>query len=454
MGTRATGSPAKSYNAAPSSPRTPSSIRPVILASFIGTTIEWYDFFLYGTAAALVFNKLFFPTLSPLAGTLSAYGTFAVGFVARPLGGALFGHYGDRVGRKAMLVWSLLIMGVATALMGVLPGYDRLGIWAPLLLVSLRFLQGIGIGGEWGGAVLMAVEHSAGGKRGLHGSWPQMGVPAGLLLSTGVFALVSGTLPESAFFSWGWRLPFLLSVILILVGLFIRLRLPETPQFDRIRQEGVSRAPLFDVIRDHPREILVGMAMRFGQNVLFYIFTVFVLGYGERTLGYSRSTMLAGLATAAVVGMFSIPLFGALSDRIGRRPVYMFGALFSAACAVPFFLMVGTKDPTMIALAFIIEMGIGSGAMFGPQAVYFAELFGPRLRYSGFAFARELGSIIAGGPAPLIAATLVSWMHGAPWGVCVYVIAISLVTAFAVWCGPETYKNDIHEDDVQDRVTA
>ena len=424
-----------SYSVGPSGPRTPSSIRPVILASFIGTTIEWYDFFLYGTAAALVFNKLFFPTLSPLAGTLSAYGTFAVGFVARPLGGALFGHYGDRVGRKTMLVWSLLIMGVATALMGILPGYERLGIWAPLLLVTLRFLQGIGVGGEWGGAVLMAVEHSTAGKRGLHGSWPQMGVPAGLLLSTGIFALVSGTLSESAFLSWGWRVPFLLSVILILIGLFIRLRLLETPQFDRIREAGVSKAPLLEVLRHHPREILVGMAMRFGQNVLFYIFTVFVLGYGERTLGYTRSTMLAGLASAALVGMFSIPLFGALSDRIGRRPVYFAGAVISLLYAFPFFWILG-RGPGFVPIAIILGLNLGQDMMYGPQAAYFAELFSARVRYSGASLVYQLTSVFSGGLAPILA-TLLLAKQGA-WAVGAYMAVSCLISVIGAALAPET----------------
>ena len=287
----------------PFMPKPNDTIRPVILASFIGTTIEWYDFFLYGTAAALVFNKLFFPTLDPLAGTLSAYGTFAVGFLARPLGGAVFGHYGDRAGRKTMLVWSLMIMGIATTLIGLLPTYASIGVWAPVLLVLVRFAQGIGVGGEWGGAVLMAVEHSGGAKRGLHGSWPQMGVPAGLLLSTGIFALLSSRLPEADFLSWGWRIPFLLSTLLIAIGMFVRLRLLETPVFTRVQATGgAASAPLLEVFRRHPREVLVGMGMRFAQNVLFYIFTVFVLSYGEKTLGYSKATMLGGVATGALVG--------------------------------------------------------------------------------------------------------------------------------------------------------
>jgi MFS transporter, MHS family, shikimate and dehydroshikimate transport protein len=413
-----------------------SSIRRVILASFIGTTIEWYDFFLYGTAAALVFNKLFFPTLAPLAGTLSSYGTFAVGFVARPLGGALFGHYGDRLGRKTMLVWSLLLMGVATALIGFLPGYQQLGVWAPVLLVLLRFVQGIGVGGEWGGAVLMAVEHSAGRRRGLHGSWPQMGVPAGLLLSTGVFALVSTRLSEAQFLSWGWRVPFLSSVLLIAVGLFIRLRLLETPAFTRLRAEAApSRAPLLEVLRQHPREVLVGMGMRFAQNVLFYIFTVFALSYGEKSLGYTKGTMLLGLATAATVGLFTIPLFGALSDRIGRRPVYLAGAIVSLLYAVPFFWLLG-RGPGFVGLALVLGLNVGQDMMYGPQAAFFSELFSTRVRYSGASLVYQLSSVFSGGLAPFIATLLL-----ARWGayaVAAYMAASCALTIVATLFAPET----------------
>jgi MHS family shikimate/dehydroshikimate transporter-like MFS transporter len=412
-------------------------IRAVILASFIGTTIEWYDFFLYGTAAALVFNRLFFPTLAPLAGTLSAYGTFAVGFVARPLGGALFGHYGDRLGRKTMLVWSLLIMGVATACIGMLPGYAVLGVWAPILLVLLRFVQGIGIGGEWGGAVLMAVEHSREGKRGLHGSWPQMGVPAGLLLSTGVFALVSGRLSEGQFLAWGWRIPFLTSVLLVVVGLFVRLRLLETPVFTRLRAEVVpSRAPLLDAIREHPREILVGMGMRFAQNVLFYIFTVFVLSYGEKSLGYSKGTMLLGLATAATVGLFTIPAFGALSDRVGRRPVYLAGALLSLLYAFPFFWLLA-RGRGFVGLAIVLGLNLGQDMMYGPQAAYFSELFATKVRYSGASLVYQITSVFSGGLAPFIA-TLLLARYGAA-AVAAYMAASCALSVVATLFAPETH---------------
>jgi metabolite-proton symporter len=411
-------------------------LRRVIIASFIGTTIEWYDFFLYGTAAALVFNKLFFPTLDPLAGTLSSYGTFAVGFVARPLGGAIFGHFGDRVGRKQMLVWSLLIMGVATALIGLTPTYDRIGIWAPLLLVALRFIQGIGVGGEWGGAVLLAVEHSGGERRGFHGSWPQMGVPAGLLLSTAVFAALSSRLAESEFLAWGWRIPFLISVFLVGVGLFVRLRILETPSFARVKEDKrESRVPLLDVFREHPREILIGMGMRFAQNVVFYLYSVFVLGFGERTLGYPRSVVLRGIMIASLLGIVAIPLWSHLSDRIGRRPVYLIGVLSSLLVAYPFFWLF-ERGPGGVVIAMILAMNIGHDAMYGPMAAYLSELFSTRVRYTGASLVYQLTSVFSGGLAPFIATLLLArYGSGAVAG---YVIACCALSGLAGLLAPET----------------
>jgi MHS family shikimate/dehydroshikimate transporter-like MFS transporter len=300
------------------------SVKKVAAASFIGTTIEWYDFFLYGTAAALVFGDLFFPEAEPLVGTLLAFSTYAVGFVARPIGGVVFGHYGDRIGRKSMLVLSLLIMGIATFLIGVLPTYASIGVIAPMLLVVLRFAQGIGVGGEWGGAVLMSVEHAPQGRRGFFGSWPQMGVPAGLLLSTAVFAFVQAVTSEAAFMSWGWRVPFLASIVLVGVGLFIRLKLMESPAFERVKETKTEAPrPIVDVVRKYPREVLVAMGMRVAENGCFYILTVFVLSYGEEELGLGKSTMLTGVIIAAAIGLFTVPLWGALSDRIGRKPLYL-----------------------------------------------------------------------------------------------------------------------------------
>jgi metabolite-proton symporter len=420
----------------------PNQIRQVILACFIGTTIEWYDFFLYGTAAALVFNKLFFPNLDPLAGTLSAYGTFAVGFVARPLGGIVFGHYGDRIGRKTMLVWSLLIMGAATALIGLIPGYARIGIWAPVLLVVLRFIQGFGVGGEWGGAVLLAVEHSSGGRRGFHGSWPQMGVPAGLLLSTGLFAVFSARLPESAFLAWGWRVPFLLSLVLVGIGLFVRLRVLESPVFVALKEtRGESRAPLLDVFRRHPREILIGMGMRFAQNVLFYIYTVFVPGYGEKSLGYHRSTMLGGVVIASLVGLVSIPFWSHLSDRVGRRPVYLWGGVVSLLVAFPCFWLI-ERSPGFVAVAIVVAM-VGHDMMYGPMAAYFSELFGTSVRYSGASLVYQFTSVFSGGLAPFIA-TLLLARHGSP-AVAGYLVVCCAITVVATWFAPETHRARLDE---------
>jgi MFS transporter, MHS family, shikimate and dehydroshikimate transport protein len=421
----------------------PNQLRRVIFASFVGTTIEWYDFFLYGTAAALVFNRLFFPTLNPLAGTLSAYGTFAFGFVARPLGGAVFGHYGDRLGRKTMLIWSLVIMGVASALIGLLPGYDRIGIWAPALLVVLRFLQGFGVGGEWGGAVLLAVEHSGGERRGFHGSWPQMGVPAGLLLSTGIVSVVSSHLPESAFLAWGWRVPFLLSVVLVGIGLFVRVRVLESPAFMAVKEtRRESRTPLLDVLRRHPRQVLIGAGMRFAQNVLFYVYTVFVLSYGK-SLGYTRDTMLGGVVLASIVGLGAIPFWSYLSDRIGRRPVYLAGAVLSLLTAFPFFWLF-ERGPGFVAVAIVLAM-VGHDMMYGPMAAYFSELFATPVRYSGSSFVYQFTSVFSGGLAPLIATLLLS-RHGTG-AVAAYLVACCGITLVATWFAPETHRVGLEPGD-------
>lgn len=368
---------------------------------------------------------------------MSAYGTFAFGFVARPLGGAVFGHYGDRVGRKTMLVWSLLIMGVATALIGLVPTYDRIGIWAPALLVVLRFAQGFGVGGEWGGAVLLAVEHSGGERRGLHGAWPQMGVPLGLLLSTGLFAFVSSHLSERDLLAWGWRIPFLVSVILIGVGLFIRLRVLESPVFAALHAaHGESRAPLLDVFRRHPREVLVGMGMRFAENAVFYIYAVFIPGYGEKTLHYPRSTMLGAVALASAVSLGSIPLWSYLSDRIGRRPVYLTGALVSLAIAYPCFRLIDA-GARWVPLAVVMAM-IGRDMMYGPMAAYFSELFSARVRYSGASLIYQLTAVFAGGLAPFIATLLLT--RSGSGAVAGYVAGSCAVAAVATWFAPETYR--------------
>ena len=418
------------------------AIRPVILASFIGTAIEWYDFFLYGTAAALVFNRLFFPNFDPMVGTLSAFGTFAVGFVARPIGGIVFGHFGDRIGRKAMLVYSLGIMGVATFLIGLLPTYDAIGVWAAIFLVILRFAQGIGVGGEWGGAVLMAVEHSPGGRRGLAGAWPQMGVPAGLFLSTVVFGLFSSQLSEAQFLSWGWRVPFLLSVAMVAVGLFIRLRIVETPAFIKVQEDARQEArPIVVAVRRYRRNMLLAMGMRVSENGLFYIYTVFVLSYGPSALGLARDTMLWGVTLAALIGLVAIPFFGNLSDRVGRRPVYLFGAAFSFVYALPFFWLLETRSEPIIWLAIVLGVVLGHNAMYGPQAAYFSELFGSSVRYTGASMSYQLASVFAGGLAPFIATALLSSVGS--HAVAAYMMALSAITLAATYFAEETHHNEL-----------
>ncbi len=426
------------------------SIRKVSLASFIGTTIEWYDYFLYGTAAALVFNELFFPNVDPLIGTLSAFATFAVGFVARPLGGAIFGHYGDRIGRKAMLVLTLLMMGIATFLIGLLPTYETIGIWAPILLVVLRLLQGFGVGGEWGGAVLLAVEHSPGGRRGFYGSWPQMGVPAGLLLSTGVFTVFS-SLPNEQFLAWGWRAPFLLSILLVAVGLYIRLAILETPAFRQVQEtQTEARMPIMDVLRTHPKGVLLVIGVRIAENGSFFIFSVFVLSYATEQLGLARSLVLAGVMIAAAIQLFAVPVWGALSDRIGRRPVYQFGAVFTLLFAFPSFWLINTQATLLVWLAIVLALAVGHAAMYGPQAAFLPELFGTRVRYSGIAFSRELASVVAGALSPFIATALLAWA-GSYWPVAVYLAAMALITIVAVYLAPETFQSDITEERPEER---
>jgi MHS family shikimate/dehydroshikimate transporter-like MFS transporter len=421
---------------------TPSSTRRVVVASFVGTTIEWYDFFLYGTAAALVFNRLFFTNLDPLAGTMAAFATYAVGFFARPLGGVVFGHYGDKVGRKSMLVTTLMMMGVATVLIGLLPTYEQIGLWAPALLVLLRFLQGFGVGGEWGGAVLMAVEHSREGRRGYHASWVQAGVPVGMLLANGVFMIFS-RMDEAAFLSWGWRVPFLLGILLLAVGMFIRLKIFESPVFEKAKAEDPGpRVPILAVIREHPRNVLLAMGARFAENAFFYIFTVLVLSYGSQQLGMGKPGLLNAVMLGSAVQLVAIPAFGALSDRFGRRPVYLGGTVFLLLFAFPFFWLVGTKVPALVVLAVVVGL-IAHSAMYGPQAAFFSELFGTRVRYSGASLGYQLASPLAGGLAPLIATALLGWSHGAPWPVALYLIGMGLITLVSVWLAEETHRKGL-----------
>jgi MFS family permease len=419
----------------------------VILAACIGSALEWYDFFLYGTASALVFAPLFFPKSDPVVGTLLSFLTFGVGFVVRPLGGILFGVLGDRLGRKPVLVATLLMIGVGTTAIGLLPTYASIGVWAPLLLVAMRVIQGLGAGAEYGGAVILLVEYAPARHRGFWGAFAPLGVSIGNLLAAGALALVT-TLPQDALMSWGWRLPFLASVVLILLGLYVRLKVMETPVF-REAVEGrnkIERNPAVEALKRHPRNFFVLLGARIAENGLGYLFPVFGLGYVVTTLGVPRGEALSALMLAFAIELFTILGFSALSDRIGRRPVYMFGALAGIALAFPFFWLVGSRQWIWIALAFILARAVVTAAMFGPQAAYFAELFPPQRRFAGFAFARELGSLISGGPAPFVAAALVIWSGGAWWPVALYVILLSAITAVAIWFGPETYADDITVD--------
>ncbi|MBA4062461.1 MAG: MFS transporter [Isosphaera sp.] len=414
----------------------------VVAASFVGTAIEWYDFFLYGTAAALVFNRLFFPTADPVVGTMAAFGTYAVGFVARPVGGVLFGHYGDRHGRKSALVATLVLVGLSTFAIGLLPTYDAAGVLAPVLLVALRFVQGLGVGGEWAGAVLMVAERGDPRWRGFSASWVQAGAPVGLLLATGAFGLAS-LLPEADFLSWGWRVPFLLGVVLTGVGLFLRLKVLESPLFEKA--EKPAGLPLVEVLRRHPRNVVLAMGARVAENGYYYFFTVFVLSYGTLQLEMPRELLLNGVMVAAVAHLVATPLFGALSDRVGRRPVYLGGAVFLAAFAFPFFRMVGTRDPDWVYLAMTVGM-VGHAAMYGPQAAFLSELFGTRVRYTGASLGYQLAAPLSGGLAPLVATALLEWSEGDPWPVGVYLVLMALVTVVAVTQAAETRRRDLGDN--------
>lgn len=419
------------------------SAKRVITASLIGTSLEWYDFFLYGSAAALVFNTVFFPTFEPAVGTLLAFTTYAVGFVARPLGGVIFGHFGDRVGRKNVLVITLLLMGTATFLIGLLPTYRMWGLAAPVCLVTLRFLQGLGLGGEWGGAVVMSLEHGNPARRGLNASWPQVGVPAGNLLAAAMLWFMSAVQSEAAFTSWGWRVPFLLSAVLILVGLWVRLAVTESPLFEDVEAKGAkARMPLVEVLRQHPRGLLVAMCARIGTDVAFYTFALYVLTYVTETVGLSRTVALTGVLVASGVQLALIPAFGALSDRVGRKPVYAMGAISAAAWAFAFFPLLDTGSPAIIITAVVVALATHA-AMYGPQAAFIAELFSTRLRYSGASMGYQIAGIFGGALAPIIAIQLVS-TTGSSLAVSWYVLAMVVITLIGLAFAPETSRIDIH----------
>lgn len=421
-------------------------MKKVAFASFIGSAVEWYDFFLYGTAAALVFNTLFFPSLDPVVGTIAAFGTYAVGFIARPLGGVIFGHFGDRLGRKTVLTTTLIMMGAATTGIGLLPTYESVGIWAPILLLLLRVIQGFGVGGEWGGAVLLAVEYAPSDKRGLYGSFPQAGVPLGSLLGAGAFAIASAILTQEQFLSWGWRIPFLLSAVLIIIGLYIRLQISETPAFTEATETHTEvRQPILTVMRYYWRNVLIAMAARLGENAIYYIFTVFILTYGTQVAGMDRNTLLNAVLIATAIEAVLIPVFGYVSDKVGRRPVYMAGAAAAAVAAFPLFWLTDTGSAFWATVGVSLA-AVAHAAMYGPQASFFSELFGTQVRYSGVSIGYQMASVLAGGLSPLIAALLLK-QFGSFVPVALYIAVLCVITLAGVWLAAETRTSSLTADD-------
>jgi len=430
----------------------PSSVRKVIVASLIGTSLEWYDFFIYGTAAALVFNKIFFPSFEPLVGTLLAFTTYAVGFISRPLGGFIFGHYGDRLGRKNVLVVTLLLMGIATFLIGLLPTYGSIGVWAPML-VALRFVQGLGLGGEWGGAVLMTLESGESHRRGLNASWPQVGVPIGLLLANGVLSLMGVLTSDAAFLSWGWRVPFLLSGLLVLVGLWIRLTIAESPLFREVEESHAQAgAPILEVLRRYPKQVLLAIGARVGVDVAFYTFVLFITTYVATYLKLPRNYALNAVLIAAAVQVVLIPVFGSLSDRFARRPVYLAGAIGAAVWVFVFFAMLDTGQFWLIVLATVVALVLHA-AMYGPQAAFISEMFPTKVRYTGASMGYQLAGILGGALAPIISVALLN-RYGTSIAVSVYAVLMLLITIICVLLAPETSKIDLHADPLNQSTGA
>ncbi|WP_342605295.1 MFS transporter [Peribacillus sp. FSL E2-0159] len=408
----------------------------VVGASLIGSTIEWYDFFLYGVVAGIVFNKLYFPADDPIVSTLLAYATFAVGFIARPVGGLIFGHFGDKIGRKSMLITSLGIMGGSTVLIALIPTYNQIGIWAPICLLILRILQGIGLGGEWGGAVLMTFEHAPIKKRGLYASFPQIGLSIGLLLSSGVVGVLSSTLSDSQFMSWGWRTAFALSSILIFLGLWIRLNVSESPEFKKVKESNIeSNMPIKDMWKNNTGNVLAGMGARYIDGVFFNVMGVFSITYLTNSLDLSRTEALLGVSAAAFVMCFFIPIFGHVSDRFGRTRTYLIGSLVTGLSALPaFWIMSNSNGSTLVIwLALIIPLGIFYSSVYGPEAALFAELFDAPVRYTGMSFVYQFSGIFASGLTPIIATALLGYNNGSPILLSLYVVFAGLVSAISVW---------------------
>ena len=417
-------------------------LRKAVIASTIGTTIEWYDFFLYGTAAGLIFGKLFFPNEDPLTATLAAFGTYFIGFVGRPIGAAIFGHYGDRIGRKATLIATLLCMGIATFLIAFVPTYESIGIWGAVILTILRMFQGIGVGGEWGGSVLLAMEWSrTHGQRGLVASWPQFGVPCGLFLAN-LAVLAFSAWSGDQFATWGWRIPFLLSIVLVGIGLWIRLGIMETPVFQQLLDDKrIEPAPILEVIKQQPKEIILSALLRMSEQAPFYIFTAFIFAYAVGTLKMSRDLILWAVMAAACVSFITIPLSGHISDLIGRRKMYLIGAATTGVFGFVYFGLVDTAVPSLVFIAIVLSL-IPHDMQYGPQAALIAEAFTPRLRYSGASLGYQLASVIAGGPAPLIATALFAAYHSG-YAISIYIAACAVVSLIAAAFMPDYTGQDI-----------
>ena len=410
------------------------TIRRVVVSALVGATIEWYDFFLYGVVAGIVFNKLYFPAGDAVIATLLAYTTFAVGFVTRPLGGVIFGHFGDRIGRKTMLILTLMIMGVATFLIGLVPTYAQIGVAAPLLLLLLRVLQGIGLGGEWGGAVLMAYEYAPPEKRGFYASLPQIGLAIGLCLASGVVALLSSLLSDADFLAWGWRIAFLLSGAMVLVGMYIRLKVQETPEFTAIKARNAAlRIPFMDMLRRYPGNVIKGMGARYIDGVFFNVFGVFIIGYLVNTLKITRTQALIGVMAAALVMVVTIPIFGRLSDRIGRPRVYAWGSIVTALASFPAFWLITHSggDVMLVWIAIVVPFGILYAAIYGPEAALFCDLFDTSVRYTGISFVYQFSGIFASGITPIVATALLKSGNGEPWQICGYIVFAGVVSAIS-----------------------
>jgi MHS family shikimate/dehydroshikimate transporter-like MFS transporter len=410
----------------------------IVAASAFGTIVEWYDFFIYGTAAALVFGRLFFPTSNATVSTLAALSVYAVGYVARPLGGILFGHFGDRVGRKSMLVLSMLLMGFGTLLVGVLPTYEQIGILAPALLILLRLLQAVGLGGEWGGAVLLVCESAPARRRGLFGSFVQLGNPIGRMVATAVFALTT-RLPEGDFLSWGWRIPFLASALLVGVGLVIRFQISETPEFQKLKDsKRTSRMPVLEALIQFRRETLTAVGLKITEVAWVGILTVFAVTYLTQQLGMQRSVVLDAVSLATLAELFVMPFSGWLSDRVGRRTIYLAGTAFGILLAFPIFWLFETRDTTIVTLAIVAGIVLCQGIVFALHASFMPELFGTNVRYSGISLGFQLGAAIGGGLTPVIATAIVAWSGGATWPVSLMLVVLGLITFFAVLSTRET----------------